>query len=252
MPVEWVHIGTSGVKVPSFLRGLFPYKEKKLSWMPGNRFLYVLLQNKLGLLLSNWLFQGMHVSSKTDIIGKVVVEFIAIGITLSIIGEISIVSVIQAFFIAHSINWMFNTHFWAMGRYLGITRTAIDKQLDYLEELQRRLNGAEVIVGAVMLGSPGRGEDLRPTSDLDIFFVTRRDLSSIICSYVITLRERVLAFIRKIPLDLYIYVNVNEAAARYREDETPIVLLDPQGEITKYYQKINREVRRWENPIGKV
>jgi predicted nucleotidyltransferase len=239
--MNWVAIGSSHIMIPSFLKIFFPYKEKRLFWMPKNKILYLLLQNKISIIVMNWIFQGVFGLSKIDLIGKLILECCLFLILFLSLGNLTSNRLILSFLFAHTVNWIFNTHFWVLGRFIGITRTPTHRFYQYLKNMQNRIRETSGISGVIIIGGASRGEKIRETSDVDIFFIVRESLLSKIKALLFTIKERAIAFLRMFPLDLYLYENVFDMN-KHRKDENPFVLFDREGIVKDYYKRQNREV----------
>ena len=61
-----------------------------------------------------------------------------------------------------------------------------------------------------------------------------------IAAVLITVRERVIAFITKFPLHLELYSRLDDI--KHRDDEVPIVLKDIGGTLRDYYSDAGRSI----------
>jgi len=244
--MKWILIGNNNIRIPSVVRILFPYKEKKLFWMPNNKMLYLVLQNKLSIIFINWLFQGMMGFSKIDLMGKFIFELICFIIVMTFLGKISITGVISVLLIAHTLNWIFNTHFWVIGRYIGITNNPTCRHYNYLKKLQKRILKTNAFNGVIVLGGASRGEGVRKNSDVDIFFISNLDMKSKLIAVLLTIKERITAFLTRYPLDLYLYEKVDNMM-KHRKDEVPFLLYDSEKKVEKFYKSHGRHIAYLEN-----
>jgi hypothetical protein len=231
----------SRIEIPAFMKIFFPYKEKRLFWMPQNRVLYLLLQNKFAIIFINWLFQGIFGMSRIDFFGKIAFEIFSFSILILLKNKITFTNVILSLLIAHTLNWLFNTHFWVLGRFIGITKTQTHGFYQYLEELQKRITVISGLSGVIVIGGASRGGEIRETSDLDIFFIAKPNLLSKFKALAFTIKERMTAVVFKFPLDLYLYENIAEMS-KHRKDEVPFVLYDPQNMVKTFYEKQGRKI----------
>jgi len=231
--------------VPAFMRFLFPYKQKELPFSTQHPFLIFLLQNKLSLSLINWTFQGMREIGITDLTGKICLEVLFFSIALTFVNGPAFYRLVGALLIAHTFSWLFNSHFWVFGRYLGITRTDPARFPKYLNQLMQRLNNCRAIDVVLVIGGASRKKGIAPTSDVDIFFVKRPGFINGIRAVMITIKERALAFILKFPLHLELYDRI-EMMDRHRKDETPFILKDDRGCASSYYSAQGRRFAAFE------
>jgi len=209
--------------------------------MPRNKTLYLLMQNKASLIFINWLFQGMFGLGRIDLIGKIFIEVLIISCFNIIIGKITFQGFILSIVIAHTLNWIFNTHFWVLGRFLGITQTPTHQFYKYLENLKQRINHSFGLNGVIVIGGASRGEKIRSTSDLDIFFIAKPNQISKLKALAFTIKERITAFVFKFPLDLYLYENIAEMN-KHRKDEVPFVLYDSANMVKAFYEQQGRKI----------
>jgi len=209
--------------------------------MPRNKILYLFMQNKVSIIFINWLFQGIFGLSKIDLVGKIIIEILIILIVNVAAGEITFAGVIISILIAHTFNWIFNTHFWVLGRFVGITKTPTHRFYSYLKKMQKRISNANGLIGVIVIGGASRGEKIRNTSDLDIFLFSQPQLNSKVKAVLFTIKERIIAFLWRFPLDLYLYENLVEMS-KHRKDEVPFVLYDTKNIVRAYYEKQDRKI----------
>lgn len=227
--------------IPCCLRWLFPYKQKPLPISTQAPILYYMLQNKVSLVLINWLFQGMRGMGFTDLIGKICLEFVFFSMALICVNGTGAFPIVVALFIARTLNWFLNSHFWVMGRYLGITRSDPGRFPEYLKKVMDRLQKCSSIDAVIVIGGASRKQGVKETSDIDIFFIRRPGLINGVSAVRVTVRERILAFFQKFPLHLELYDTI-QMMDRHRKDETPFVLKDVLGRATAYYTRQEREI----------
>ncbi len=231
--------------VPPFMRFLFPYKEKKLAISSRNPVLFLLLQNKLSLALINWTFQGVRGMGVTDLFGKICIEILIVSVTLILVNGAIIFRLIIALLIAHTFSWFFNSHFWVLGRYLGITRTFPARFPAYLNGLMQRLDNCRAINSVIVIGGASRKQGIKPTSDVDIFFIRSPGFFNGISAVMTTVQERARAFLCKFPLHLEMYDEI-ETMNKHRKDEMPFVLKDDLGRAADYYSAQGRNTAGFE------
>ena len=241
-----VIIGTKGITIPKCLSILFPYKEKSLRVVPKNKILYLLSQNKLSIILINWIFQGMLGMDVLDLIGKLCIDIFFTLIFVFLFGSSYTINWFFAFIIAHSINWLINTHFWVIGRFIGFTRTDSKRFYLYLKSITKRFSKNKSLLGIIVIGAASRGGGVKETSDIDMYFISKKGLKNSINSVQFTWRERFLAFINKFPLDLCLARDL-KVMLKHRKDEVPFVIFDPEKRVEEFYKKQNRNIEFLEN-----
>jgi len=229
------------IYIPPLLRWLFPYKIKKLPFSTDNPYLFYLFQNKITLIAINWLFQGMKGMGKADLIGKICLEVAAFSIAFSIVNGTVLYRLVISFLCAHTFNWLFNAHFWVFGRYLGITRTNIERFPKYLRGVMNRLQNCSTIDSIIVIGGASRKEGVKITSDIDMFIIRKRGFLNGFIAVLITIKERILSFVTKFPLDLYLYDKI-ETMDKHRDDERAFILKDVHDQVKAYYNSKGRKV----------
>jgi len=137
-----------------------------------------------------------------------------------------------AFLFAHTVMWTFNGHFWALhiGKRKRLVKNNPRKVVNYLSGLSSRLKGTDVINGCILFGSLTYGQ-FHEFSDLDIVLTKKNGLFNSILAYCIGVKERALAFVCKIPIELSFldpkdFVMLNEG-------EIPLLIKDENDQWRK-------------------
>lgn len=230
--------------VPFYLSWLFPYKKKGIALNSDSPLKYYVFQNKISLIIINWLFQGMRSMGKADLIGKVLLDLILSMIFYIAISYLfksrSIFQIVIAFSLAHTLNWLLNSHFWDVGRFIGITRTNTEKFFPYIKKVKERTAGRDSISSIIVIGGIARNAGFRETSDVDMIFIRKRGLYNAVKAALLTIRERIIAFFLRFPLHLELYENIR--SVKHREDEVPILLKDIDEAIKLYYSCHGKQI----------
>jgi hypothetical protein len=224
-------------KIPRCLSWLFPYKRKGISISTESPVAYYLFQNKISLVFINWLFQGMRGMGTADLIGKITLEIVFIALFTVMLNN----NILLSFLAAHTLNWLINTHFWDLGRFLGITRTSPDRFFPYLRKLAVRVNKDSALPIVITIGGLSRNRGFKVTSDVDMIFVRREGFNNSFKAVLVTMRERFISFVFKFPLHLELYDNM-ERMKKHRNDELPIVLKDTEGMAERWYNENGRSI----------
>jgi len=181
----------------------------------------------------------------TDLTGKICIEVLVFTLMLSLGTGPLVFRLIVALLTSHTFSWFFNSHFWVLGRYLGITRTNPSRFPKYLNWLMKRLDNCRAINTVIVIGGASRKKGIKETSDVDIFFVRTSGFNNGIKAVVATVKERALAFMCKFPLHLELYDHM-EMMDRHRRDETPFLLKDDLGLASDYYSRQGRKTAGFE------
>ena len=214
------------------------FKKKRYAWQPKSQLLSDWMTSKLGVVVINWVLQGMLGMDHSERIFK-----LSLDLGLTIVGTLLLVwiklswwmAILLGFVLAHTLNWLLNTHFWVMGRFIGITHTPPAVLVSHIHHLADVARREPSLRAAVIIGRVTRGGRIRNTSDIDIEFVRKKGAFNAIRANLFGLREKVRAFFARIPLDSYIYDDV-ETLGKHRRDETPIILYDPEHALKEYYR----------------
>lgn len=227
--------------IPMCLRWLFPYKVKPLPIPIRNAFSYYLFQNKISLTIINWLFQGMRGMGYADLVGKICLEITVFSLIFPVISGSVLQKLVVSIACAHTFNWFFNSHFWVFGRYLGITRTSIERFPKYLRGVMNRLQNCPAIDSIIVIGGASRKEGVKITSDIDMFIIRKQGFLNGFIAVLITIKERILSFVTKFPLDLYLYDEI-KTMDKHRDDERAFILKDVHDQVKAYYNSKGRKV----------
>ena len=136
--------------------------------------------------------------------------------------------------LAHTLNWIFNAHFWDFGRFLGITRTSPDVFIPYIRKISQRLGNRHSVMVVLIIGSISRGQILKETSDIDMIFIRSGGIKNAFNAVLVTMLERIIAFFNKFPLHLELYDSIDEMR-KHRNDEVPVLLKDEDGRGQNWY-----------------
>ena len=201
----------------------------------------------------NWVFQGMLGMDKSELLFHLAFDLVFTGIFIMILSQLLglWISLIIAIVMVHTLNWLFNSHFWVMGRYVGISKTSQEEVSKYISSLKKRLSKTKSINGIVIIGNLTRGGGVKETSDLDVRWVCQRGVRNMVTANLILVKEKSIAFLRKFPLDIYLYGDVSKLS-QLREDETPILFKDNGGNLAKWYDKQGRQTVLWEEDANKI
>lgn len=217
-------------KVYQFIRD--PYKFIKEH--PSSHLRYFLIP-------ISWAVQRMLYADKTENIFKILLDLILILIFyLILINFADIrVSLLSAFIIAHTFNWLFNSGVWTLfSSKFGLKILNIENtpQIHHIKELQEKIKKEKSILCAAVYGSISRTEN-RKSSDLDVRIVRKSGIINGFRACFYAFIEKSKAFISKFPLDLYV-VDCTKHLSKLRKDEMPVVLYDPEGIIEKLYPRV--------------
>ena len=212
------------------------FKKKTYAWMPRSRRLRELMTSPAGVIGINWVFQGILGMDATDRWFKIGFDIVlTVGLSAVLIRFMPASGTVAlSLFLAHTANWLLNGHFYVIGRYVGFTRTSVDRIWAYTSGVAARARCCPALLGAVVHGAVTRGEGIRTTSDVDVRFIRRPGLGNGFRAAWFTFLERARAFFARFPLDPYLLDDV-DLLARMRTDEKPILLHDLDGVLQAYY-----------------
>lgn len=210
-------------------------KKKVPNWLT-NRLLADLYQSKFGIITTNWLNQGMTYMLFEEVLLKIVIDVFIFGVA-SIIFSLfyidNLTNLVISFFIAHTINWLINGHFFNLIRYLGYTGKGHNWLLSYPEKMKQRLQERKAISAIAIFGSISR-KNSSHNSDVDLRVVSQPGLINALLVSWFVFTERFFAFFEKFPIDVFM-VTQTRGLEKLRADEPPIILFDNSGFLKQYY-----------------
>ena len=213
-------------------------KRKTFAWQPKNQFIYKLMSSPLGVIIINWVFQGILGMDSSERIFKVGLDIaLTILFTFVLSSILNLwLAIVIGFIIAHTVNWVFNGHLFVIGRFVGFTKTPPRKIWDYMKGIKDRAQHKPFLAGVAVFGAVTRGEGIRETSDVDIRFIKERGFWNALLANWYSMYERTRAVFHRFPLDLYLYDGL-DSLNRLRKDEQPIILYDPKGLLQEKYKE---------------
>jgi predicted nucleotidyltransferase len=214
-------------------------KYKDTSEMSRFASIQKILANPLIILASNWTFQGMRYMERGEryfkIIFTIIASFIFIIIIQQSVGQLNIFIILLSIIIGHTLNWIFNGQVFVLMRYFPIRQIMTrEKMISFINELYENTKGADYIYAVLIFGSLSRRE-LNSKSDLDVRILRKPGIREAFSAYLLAMRMRFLALIRKFPLDVYTFVDIS-CLERLRKDEFPIIVTS-NGFVEKHYIK---------------
>jgi L-malate glycosyltransferase len=170
----------------------------------------------------NWTFQSLLYMDKTEKAFKLLLDLILLIIFyIPLNGFLSpILSLIISFIMAHTINWIFNGHVFALLKTFGIIKTEPEKFTDYINNLKIRSSKEDSILLVAMFGSISRNE-LKETSDLDIRIIRKKGFINGIKTGLFVMLERSKSFFKRFPLDIYV---LDDIRGLKKFDENPNII----------------------------
>jgi predicted nucleotidyltransferase len=189
--------------------------------------------------LRNWLHQAFTYMDKGEKALKLLLILVETYLLLTLISSFTnfntLSVIIVSFLIIHTFNWITNGLFWALTIFAipSLKNPGEDLTLIYLNEMTERLKVSKSIEGLVIFGSVSRGK-WHDRSDIDIRLVRSSGLSSLLVSFVLTVRERFIAFLSKQPMDLFLADDI-VFLKKMRKDEKPIFLIKRGHSLDKEY-----------------
>lgn len=171
----------------------------------------------------HWIFQNMLNMDFTELLFKLSIDlFFTILFSLLLVQLFHLLFAIAAsFFLAHSINFLFNSQIFVVLKFFGNIRHELSEFEDYIGSIRKRLGEEPSIRWAAIYGSMARGE-LKTTSDLDIRFIRYPGFHNGIRACWFVLKERSRAHINQFPIDFLVF-DSPRLLKRLRPDEHPII-----------------------------
>ena len=191
------------------------------------------------LVFSNWLFQGIIHADKTEKIYKILFSIISIFFFFSVyvicfkmpLG----LSILAGAFSGHTLNWLLNCNFYVIVVH-RLYLSHFDKQnaFNYLDSLADRLQTNQSILYATAHGSICTG-NLKSSSDIDVALVRTKGFENALCALFFVTREKKIADLKGIPLEIYLIDNPGAALDRFKAEQNPVAIYDPKNTVDLYY-----------------
>jgi hypothetical protein len=176
----------------------------------------------MGGILIHWMFQSILYMDRTEKTYKLCLD----GLLTFLIGFFlkglipDPYNWVCSFLIAHSLNFLFNSHFWALLKHYGLIYTSEKSFSDYSSKLFEQIKFESSLGYAAVYGSAAQGE-WSPYSDLDIRLVRKAGWVNAIRACTFTLFQRSRSFFFRFPLDVYV-VDSMDALKKMRVREVPV------------------------------
>lgn len=206
------------------------HQPKKIKAVAGGNIKWI-------VTIKQWIHQGFTYLDHTERFYRVVWELVPAALFLWLFKDIANMSwtwsVVLAFVISHTINWIFNYNFWTCIDFTfpSVKNPGNDATIQYLAEVQERMNKSDIVTGCLLYGSMSR-HVWHDKSDLDMRIIGKPGLLNGFKIYLLVCRERLIAVKKKRPLDLYMADSV-DFLNKMRDDEFPIVLKANDERLTK-------------------
>jgi hypothetical protein len=153
--------------------------ERKYHPISGYKFPSPFHDSKIFSIGVHWVFQNMINTDSTELIFKLTF-YLLLTILFAILFTNwvhDLLAIAAGFFMAHSINFLFNGQIFVVLKFFGDVRHEPSEIEAYIKGIQTRLQREPSIRWAAIYGSLARGE-LKPTSDLDVRFIRFPDLGT--------------------------------------------------------------------------
>lgn len=193
----------------------------------------MILSSPLPVLLRYWLAQGVLYMNWVERLHRLFLEVLFIGVcaeVFSMAGSGAWVW-IAAFVAGHTLSGVLNGHpFAVLVHDAGVHSVCYyrdrDRFLGYVEEMRTRLerDRPDYLAGALVFGSIVRGV-FRETSDLDVRYLPAPGIWNALRTAHRVFLERLRATLKGFPMDIYMFRDAKETAAKMNvTDESPVAL----------------------------
>jgi predicted nucleotidyltransferase len=197
----------------------------------------MILSSPLPVLLRYWLVQGVMYMNWTERLHRFALEAVLIVLLVWLLGFVdsSMWVWVAAFLIGHTLSGIFNGHpFAVLAHDAGVHSVCYyrdrDRFLAYVEDMQDRLerDRPDYLAGALIFGSIVRGV-FRPTSDLDVRYIPMPGFMNALKTAHLVFIERFRATLKGFPMDIYMFRDARETAAKMNVTAEPPVALYARG-----------------------
>lgn len=192
------------------------------------------------VVLSSWIFQGLLYMDATERFFKILLNallFFPFYLIFKIYAP-TILSIVLALVLAHTLNWIFNGKIFVALKHLKVTKTQRKQFIQYLVNLKRKVKKENSILAVATFGSLSRKE-LKNISDLDVKIIRKPGIVNGFRSCFFVFLEKSKASLSKFPLDIYV---LDSANSLLKEGTPPKILYDPNKVFGS--NKIKRHFKR--------
>lgn len=189
------------------------------------------------LRVGNWVSQGFSSIDREEIIAKSVFEVIVFSLSYTIITRLleKPASVMIAFLISHSANYIFATNVHGPRIVDDPTKGRLpEKAVPFLKKLKDFCDSTEYITSSAVFGSISTGK-FHSQSDIDVKLCRKKGLINAIWSYLFLFRIRFYSNVRFIPADIYVIPAPDSYSPK--EEEVPIIITDDNGMMAKRFDE---------------
>lgn len=199
----------------------------------------MILSSPLPVLLRYWLVQGVLYMNWVERLHRFALELVLIAALVWLLGLAGsgVWVWVVAVLIGHTLCGIFNGHPFAVLVHDAGVRSVCyysDREcfLNYVEAMQARLERERphCLAGALIFGSIVRGM-FRPTSDLDVRYIPMPGFLNALKTAHLVFLERFRATLMGFPMDIYMFGDVCETAAKMNVATEPPVTLYSQGNL---------------------
>lgn len=208
------------------------------------------------LIISNFINSGLKGADNTERLLKLIRITIFFAIFYFIIKYFIILNtvllILISFFLGYFCNWLFHFNRGTLIiHYLGYGQLKKDAYFDFMYLMKKiATNKPNGIAFIAAFGSISRGM-LHSRSDLDATVVRKQGIINAIFAFYYIEKIRRLASRKSIPFDSALGDSIAFVKKKYRADESPIVIFDPDNMVDKYYnKKISIEEAERLNPFN--
>ncbi len=196
-----------------------------------------LVQNPLTVLAVNWLCQGLRGMGRRERRARLAAEASLVLLLWPALVPAAGAGggLLLALLLAHTLQWTLNGQFWVVMRYLPGWHRDPAAVVAFRRALEARLRAASWLREAVITGSlVRRAEGAGPHSDIDVRLVYPPRAAARLRADLLALALRARAFLRAIPLDLYLEDRVEDLARLDPRDPWRLVV-DRDGRIRRHF-----------------
>lgn len=197
----------------------------------------MILSSPLPVLLRYWLVQGVMYMNWVERLHRFALEGALILVLAWLFGVpgAGAGGWIAAFLVGHTLSGIFNGHpFAVLAHDAGVHSVCYyrdkDRFLAYVDDMQARLERRRpsYLAGALIFGSIVRGV-FRPTSDLDVRYIAMPGFLNGLRTTHLVFLERLRATLKGFPMDIYMFRDARETAAKMNVAAEPPVTLYSRG-----------------------
>ena len=218
----------------------------KFKWDKNSK--YRFLRN----IPASWIHQALNAHDRTELIFRLTAEMSSVIIIFFVLlqfMEWTVLAFISSIIIMHTFFWIFNHGIFVVliVSFSFLHNGGIKKSISFLEYLKNIFEKADCAKAILIYGSMSRNK-FHSRSDIDLRILRKDNFFLSIKCMVLAVWIRMLATIKRIPLDLLVVDSMKFLNSQMRSDEKPIIVLQAESYSIPKFNESKSFAQLLQNP----